>query len=324
MKLLLAPDYIESATNAVHNAHNRVILLSTVIADHPATHELIDALLLAARRGVHVSVAADIFTYGEISGSFLPLRYYSKPARHLTSLGKMLRDAGVKFEWLGRSHMTIVSGRNHSKWCVVDDTVYTFGGVNAYQEGVENSDYMFKIISKELADHIEVEYKRLLRSDRNGRAFRSHQFDFKNDHVLMDGGILGNSIVYRRACDLAASAQSIIFVSQYPPTGKLSRIFKTKDYKLYFNHAKQATGLNRLAINLSTIRSNLKNSYRRRRYLHAKFMIFNMPDGSKVALTGSHNFNYGGVALGAREIALETRNPEVISQLEAFLKSEVR
>lgn len=324
MKLLLPPDYVQNATEAIQNATERIVLISTVIADHPATHELIDALLIAARRGVKVSVAADVFTYGEVSGSFLPLQYYSKAARDVTRMGKLLRDAGIRFSWLGRAHMTIISGRNHSKWLVVDNTSYTFGGVNLYQEGIENADYMFKIRSKALADRIEVEYSRLITSDRTGQLFRSRQFDFNGDHVLIDGGILGNSIIYRRACDLAASAQSIIFVSQYPPTGKLARIFKTKQSRIYHNRPAQATGLNRLAINLSSIRNNITNSYRRRRYLHAKCMLFIMPDGSKVALTGSHNFNVGGVLLGAREIALETRDLKVIDQLETFVKNEVR
>jgi cardiolipin synthase len=44
-----------------------------------------------------------------------------------------------------------------------------------------------------------------------------------------------------------------------------------------------------------------------------------MADGSKVAITGSHNFASGGVWLGTREIALETRDPHIIEQLEQFV-----
>jgi cardiolipin synthase A/B len=324
MELLSPVQYVDDATKLIHEAKERVILLSMVLADHDATHELVDAILLAARRGVKVSVAADVFTYGEINGGFLPLRYYSKPSRHVTNLGKLLRNAGVHFTWLSRTKMTIFSGRTHSKWCVVDDVVYSFGGVNTYQEGIENADYMFKTESKKLADRMEQEYSRLILADKSGRLYRSRQFDYNGDHVLIDGGILGNSIIYRRACDLAASAKSIIFVSQYPPTGKLTKLFRSKEYKLYFNRPSQAAWLNRLVINWGIWRSKLTTSYRRKRYLHAKFMIFTMPDGNKVALTGSHNFNYGGVLLGAREIALESRDPHVIEQLETFLKNEVR
>ena len=52
-------------------------------------------------------------------------------------------------------------------------------------------------------------------------------------------------------------------------------------------------------------------------------MIFTMPDGRKVAITGSHNFVYGGVLLGTREIALETDDPKIVRQLERFFKTYV-
>lgn len=50
-------------------------------------------------------------------------------------------------------------------------------------------------------------------------------------------------------------------------------------------------------------------------------MIFTMPDGSKIALTGSHNFQNGGVILGTRELCLETSSPQIISELEVFFKN---
>jgi cardiolipin synthase len=48
-----------------------------------------------------------------------------------------------------------------------------------------------------------------------------------------------------------------------------------------------------------------------------------MKDGRKIALTGSHNFVNAGVLLGAREIALQTENHQVIKQLEGFYKKHV-
>jgi cardiolipin synthase len=63
--------------------------------------------------------------------------------------------------------------------------------------------------------------------------------------------------------------------------------------------------------------------YTKEAYLHAKFIIFEMTDGRKIALTGSHNFVNGGVLLGTREIALQTENPQVIAELEGFLKKFV-
>ena len=64
--------------------------------------------------------------------------------------------------------------------------------------------------------------------------------------------------------------------------------------------------------------------YGRDQYLHAKFILFTMPDGSKVAITGSHNFMFGSVAFGTREIALETSDTAIIAQLEHFFKTHIQ
>ena len=45
--------------------------------------------------------------------------------------------------------------------------------------------------------------------------------------------------------------------------------------------------------------------------------------GSKIALSGSHNFMRGSGIMGTREIALETSDPAIIKQLEAFRKKYV-
>jgi len=323
VQLLNPREYIADAAKEARSATHRIVLLAMVIADHPATHEFIEALLDATKRGVKVYVAADVFTYGEVSGSFLPLLYFSVPGRSVSNMGKKLREAGVSFRWLGRERMLIMSGRTHSKWCIVDDTVYSFGGVNAYQDGIENVDFMLRVRSKKLADELFAEHLDLALADRYGRLRKSHLFDFGNDHILVDGGILGNSIIYSRACDLASSAKSVTFVSQYPPTSKLSKILRSKKSKLYFNPPENASFINSLVIRFSMLRNNVKTVYKKHQYLHAKFIIFYMPDGSRVALTGSHNFNYTGVLLGTREIALETRDPKIIDQLENFLITKV-
>jgi cardiolipin synthase len=78
-----------------------------------------------------------------------------------------------------------------------------------------------------------------------------------------------------------------------------------------------------MVIKLGLIFTRSLTLYNRDQYLHAKFMIFTMPDGKKIALTGSHNFVHGGVLLGTREVALETEDPKVIAQLEDFWKTHV-
>lgn len=297
--------------------------MSMVIADHESTHPLIEALEAAAKRGVEVCVAADIFTYGEVTGGFLPLRYYSHGARSTNRMVKTLKRAGVRFYWLGRGRVTLFHGRTHSKWCVVDNTLFTFGGVNLYEEGIHNVDYMFRHHDELLADRIVQEQKRVQKAEARSGNYPSVAYEHGEMTVLIDGGIIGQSVIYRRACELSEKAKHITFVSQYCPTGRLSRILKKKSAKLYYNRPLHADGLNRIVIRIGQLTSGLKTSYKKARYLHAKFIIFTMEDGSKVAITGSHNFAYTGVLLGTREIALETKDPKIITQLEKFIKNEV-
>lgn len=323
-KLVLPPDYVREATALVEKAERQVSLISMVVADHEATHSLIDALQSAAERGVKVTVSADIFTYGEVNGSFLPLRYNSLQSKEATKMAKRLKKAGVRFEWLGHGRVTLLNGRTHSKWCVIDDTVFTFGGVNMYQGGIENTDYMFEVNNAELADRLVREQKRIQSAERTATNFSSTSFELDgNNRALFDGGIIGQSIIYRRICALTEKAEHVLFVSQYCPTSKLSRLLKKTPHTLYFNQPEQASFLNKILIRTSMFFTRFTSSYQRKNYLHAKFMVFTMKDGSKIAITGSHNFAYTGVLFGTREIALETKDPAVISQLEAFAKTHV-
>jgi cardiolipin synthase len=324
MQLLLAPEYVAHATELVKKATKRVFLISMVIADHPATHELMLAIEEAAKRGVTVCVTADVFTFGEVSGSFLPVRYYSPGAKEVNVMVKRLKAAGVKFLWLGRSRTTLLNGRTHSKWCVVDDTCFVFGGVNMYQEGVaENQDFMFRIENERLADRLVYEQKRIARAERTSTNYPSVIYELDGNSVMFDGGIIAHSAIYRRAVELAKEAEHILFVSQYCPTGKLARVFKQRDVKLYFNRPENANPLNGTLIRLSMATSGFKTLYQKSTYIHAKFIVFTMKDGSKVAITGSHNFAYTGVLFGTREIALETKDPSIISQLESFYEAHI-
>ena len=81
--------------------------------------------------------------------------------------------------------------------------------------------------------------------------------------------------------------------------------------------------MNKIIIGINMMWTKSVTKYTRPNYLHAKFMIFTMKDGSKVAITGSHNFVNSASLLGTREIALETRDVDIISQLENFFEQHV-
>lgn len=327
-KLLSPYEYVKAATRSINEAKEHVALVSLIVANDKQTDELIDALANAARRGVRVEVAADTFAFGEFSGHLTPMKYYKEESRPMKEMVHYLQESGVKFTWVGRFSASPISGRNHMKCLVADDIVFSFGGVNMYDDGLEFNDFMFQVRDRQLALELRDDIARIINADQSHFAYRSHEFSFgKNSKVLIDGGLQADSIIYRRACQIVKDAESVILVSQYCPTNKLSRLIKKKgtSAKLYFNSPRKAnTGINSALIAFNMFISGNKTWYRRKKYLHAKFIIATMKDGSKVALTGSHNFTYIGVLFGTREIALETHDPKIVKQIENFFEKNIK
>lgn len=287
---------------------------------------LIAALCAAAERGVNVSMCVDSYTYLEPNGPWKHiLKDHSAQAYRAIRTERRLKAAGVKFRWLGRGANFGVMGRTHTKWSIVDSTVYSFGGVNLSEMGIANTDFMIKITDGPLAHKLLGLHEDIVRADRGNHAGKNRlEVITSQTSILFDGGIPLHSHIYARALALAKQAESIVFVSQYCPTGRLASVFKAKNAQLYFNHWESASALNTLVIRAGMRSSKFDTLYEREPYLHAKFIIFTMPSGKKIALTGSHNFQAGGVVLGTRELCMETTNPQIISELESFFQAYVK
>jgi len=322
--LLKTDAYVSDVVSKINSAKHRVFLSSTtMIADDDNSSAIITSLKQAAERGLEVSIAADAFTYTEFRNFNFGDLFWSKRARRAKQLSKEIRESGAKVHWMGEFSVIAIFGRTHSKWCVVDDTCYTFGGINLDKRSFTNLDYMLRTKSSELAGELIREHNRMIDADKSRHPYRSYSFEYGKDKVLVDGGFIGNSIIYKRACQLTKKSKKVTLVSQYCPTGKLSRLLKKTDSKLYFNHWSQADGVNKWIIRTGMRNSKLVSKYQRVPYLHAKYIIFELKNGKKVALTGSNNFVYAGVLIGTREIALETTNQHLIKQLEGFLAQNV-
>lgn len=323
-ELLPAKEYIADATRRIHEARRRVRVIALTIADERETEAFVDALVAAAKRGVDVHVAADTFTYMDLAGRFVPRRYLTPAKRTSLDMARELTEAGARFDWLGQEGGLPWRSRTHTKFCVVDDTVYSFGGVNLDDQGVTNVDYMLRITDHRLAEDITRVYERTRVANTRSKGFRATALQYGKDQVLVDGGLPGDSIIYRRAVKFAKKAKRVVLVSQYCPTGELGRIIASKPNELLFNPPRNAGLMNRILIQASMLITRHRTTYRKRQYLHAKAIVFYMKSGKRVAITGSHNFVRGGVTLGTREIALLTKNPLVIDQIEEFIEQQVR
>jgi cardiolipin synthase len=322
--LLLPQEYMADATRRIHEAKRRVRVMALTIADEAETAALLDALVTAARRGVDVHVAADTFTYADAAGRFVPKRYLTKRRRASMDMAKKLTEAGATFDWLGQEGGLPWRGRTHTKFCVVDDTIYSFGGVNVDDHGATNVDFMLRITDHRLAEDLVRVYARTRHANSRRSGFRSSALKYGKDQVLVDGGIPGDSIIYRRALKYARKSTRIVFVSQYCPTGELGKVIASRPHEMWFNPPRNASRFNRLLIAASMVMTRHHTLYRKRQYLHAKAIVFYLKSGKRVAITGSHNFVRGGVTLGTREIALQTKSSVVIDQIEAFIESHVR
>lgn len=326
MKLFTSDDYAPEVVKTIRNARHEVAVIATTFRSDDARSEaIIEELCKAADRGVAVSIHADTFTYLEPKEFILfsPKRQPSRAVQAI-KLERRLKGHGIQFYWLGRKANVILTGRTHTKWIVVDDIVYSFGGLNLDNESLTNIDYMFKVRDSKLAETILAEHARIRRADRGGAGIRNHTYKLDElTDVLFDGGLIGTSLIYRRTVALARQAEYITLVSQYCPTGPLVHLLKSKHATVYYNHWRKASSINRALIGLGMLTAKSTTAYKHDTYLHAKFAIFTMPSGDKVAISGSHNFMFGSGVVGTREVAIETADPHIIRQLEKFCEQYV-
>lgn len=325
-QLLLPADYIDQATQLVRRAQRRVYIVSMSLTMCPATEALIDATLDAARRGVDVHIAADLLTFIWNRGSRLTSALAGRRQRTTDRLRREFRQAGAKFRWLGTQRIPYFLGRTHSKWTIIDDDIFTFGGVNLDQSGItERNDYIFHLRDQQIANRLVAEQQLIEQTDLSLTKVRNHAIGADYGTMLLDSGRFGQSVIYEHALKLADQAKELLVVTQYCPTGQLGSILHNKGAKVYFNpKGSAADPINNIMIGTKEMMEEQANLYHHPRYLHAKFMIGTMPDGSKRAITGSHNFTAIGVRTGTREIALETTNANIIGQLEEFFEKFVK
>lgn len=318
VQLLEARSYVADLIEKINAASHRISIMSLILDDDEATHELYAALKAAAERGVVVDIAADSFTFSEFGGALNPFKRLMPRSRAARQVSDELVAAGASFTWLDdRLKLNPFAGVTHSKWSVVDDACYVFGGVNLYVEGIHNStDYMLRLTDKQLADDITLQQQAIAASP--APLYDGYKADSHIGTWYVDSGKRDDSLIYDRAVALASAATEVLFVSQYSPSGPLATILKDKKAVCYFNQPRNASFLTGLMLTVDRLKTGIHSHYKRDKYLHAKFIIYTMPSGKKIALTGSHNFSHKGVVFGTREVALETADPEIIAQLEQF------
>lgn len=323
VRLLTGETYVKAVVAAIGRARRRVYVAAFVIQPCAETKAILAALTAAEERGVTTSIVSDVSTFHYTAGRLSLAHIGSHATQSLLMMTRRFRTPSASIYWAAQHSLFLYAGRMHSKWIVADDDIFCFGGINLDTMLGSAHDYMLSIHDEHLANIICTQHDGIIRAESLGSATLSRAYGSRYGTVLVDGGVPGDSIIYRHALRLVRQAASVQLVTQYCPSGRLAISLQQTPYRVFYNQPLRVDRATKLLIRSSERRYKLQNSYTHTSYIHAKFLIATMPDGKKIAITGSHNFINHGMWLGTREIALETTNKTIIAKLEQFLRTHI-
>ncbi|HEY5806034.1 MAG TPA: phospholipase D-like domain-containing protein [Candidatus Saccharimonadales bacterium] len=321
-QLLKAEDYYQKLLTEVPKAKKRIVIAAMVVLWGERTAPIFIMLQDALKRGVEVTILVDNFTrmtrlLGLKSTSSAGKERVRQTFRTLENLSAQ----GAKVCNFGKIGFPPQKGRCHVKVSIVDDTSFAFGGVNFNDESLDNIDYMLLRKDSEIADCLEQLVKKICTTR---PPLTDGEVELNKDiAVLFDGGRPGRSLIYERACELAAQAQRIYFAGQMTPSGQLARLLRETDSTIYFNRPEQMAPLESIAQAFDQQKYRVENAYTGTEYIHAKLILFEMPGGRKALLSGSHNFSYRGVSFGTQEICLYSKNASLWTKLHDYVQKHI-
>lgn len=320
-ELLEAEDYYNALLRDIPKAKKRIVIAAMVVLWGERTGPLLVMLRDALKRGVAITILLDNYTK---LTPLLGLKPGGSGTERLRKTYRTLEDLsaeGAKVYTFGKLNFPPQKGRCHIKVTLIDDMSYSFGGVNFVDEALGNSDFMLTSKNAVVADHLDQLVHRAATTRPpllNGEVEISH-----NATVLFDGGRPKNSIIYDRACELAAQAKRVFYVSQMVPSGQLAQLLNETKSAIYFNRPEQMGSLESVAQAYDQQKYRITNKYTGSAYIHAKFILFEMPSGRKVLLSGSHNFSYRGVSFGTQEICLHSTDAAMWGKLHEFMQKRI-
>jgi hypothetical protein len=311
-------DYYQTLIRDIPKAKHRIVLAAMVVLWGGKTEPVFEALLAAAKRGVKVTVLLDIFTAATIING---AKHGRQRWQKTNSLLQELHSLGATIYRVGQMGVNPYRGRCHIKITIVDDIVYSFGGINFSDEQLVITDYMLHAQDAPYADCLAELVDRIGHS--KGALPNGEEILDAQHTVLFDGGGLKDSVIYDKACELAAQAKRVYYVSQMAPSGELAKLLAETATVYYTNRPDQMRGPAALAQAFDLQRLRIPNSYTRSRFIHAKFILFELGGGRKALVSGSNNFSYRGVAYGTKEVALYSTDKTLWQELYDYMEAEI-
>jgi cardiolipin synthase A/B len=325
-------DLIEKAQTA-----KRFIGLQAMVFEFGHAMDLVSPVLVeAAARGVDVQIHMDWVSSRYVDGTLdIFPNFDRKRAIYKLSAQKENRRVfdGLRAKGIKVTEMNIplliarffpVYRRNHSKLYVVDDFVW-MGGVNFFDDAFNYKDFMVRF---DRSDIVQVLSDQFFRTDTKRREINT-DIELPPDYTfVVDSGKNGKSLIYEKAIGILAEAkEKIVFVSQLVPEGKLLRTLLEKA-----RAGVQVTILTSRERDSAFVKFPHNLSYQsfRKKIIGVKNLQFvHYPDkihaklivvDDEVGVFGSHNFVDAGVLLGTEEIAMVTRDTELVRELNRFIE----
>lgn len=321
MRVLDAEQYYQTLVKEIPKAKKRIVLAAMVVVWGERTAPIFVMLRDAVARGVKVTILLDNYTRLAFLYNLRPKSSRTERVKRTFETLEELSKLGAKVHCFGKVGLVPYKGRCHAKLVVIDNTSLSFGGVNFLDQNFANTDLMLAGTSPKLADHL-VELVTQIGSRTPPLLDREFKVNAKNT-VLFDGGRSEQSLIYERACELTAQADKVVYVSLMTPSGPLAKLLKETKSEVYYNRPEQLINPDAWGQAFDEQRFRVLNRYKRPGYLHAKFMLFELPAGRKAILSGSHNFSYRGVAYGTQELALHSTDPLLWKRLYTYLEKNI-
>ncbi len=331
-----AQSYLEEAIREIDSAKKSILVQTMNFEAGEMICKLESHLEKASRRGVEVRINYDWVAYKFVHSDLQILPAFKKSTRRyianqLTKNKEMydrLSTSGVILTTTNKatlaSHILPFLGRSHIKMLVVDEEKAWIGGVNLFDKAFGNFDIMVKTEKKNLIKAISEQFYKV--ND------NKHPNDYEvvidgNESLYIDVGKRRKSIIYDQAkLRVKEAKKNIIYMSAFVPDSKLLKeIVKASKRGLevvILTSHEDSSEFNNYPEKLSYIyfKNAIKNQknikfIHLKKTVHAKLIIV---DG-EVALYGSHNYTYSGVMFGTAEIMIETREKEIVRELESFI-----
>lgn len=296
-RILGAKDQVELATMALLNDDNNMEFFS-------------NELMELSKKGVRTELI-----YDQWFSVFL--NFFEGKISSFTEKINRLKSSGVTLRGVGVFALNVLVKRFHIKYYIVDDEI-AIGTKNLITNDTEEVAVWFKDVE------FIVWLQNYMKNDLSKNIDTRYDF-LDGDYVLIDSGKASESIIYDEVLEYTKKSQKVYIASQYPPLGRLAKVLSEINSDNVENVCKYNSKLELFCFEFLRIfyyRSpKIKSKCSKNHLLksHAKLMVFELENEKEIAVIGSHNYSELGVDFGTKEIALFSKNPELISEIKKII-----